>query len=349
MKDLNYRTLEYHKSKVHIITIDMDHHSIRPVMADESFPFQRRYPIHDAIAQGAIAAMGDGFNMTWWHHQGAADQPLHSLVVDREIWTTGVGAGGYGFLISDRNVWAQRNRVQIHLWRPDKSTLEIERVNCGHDGEVVAFTPRGGTNQRPAEGCHYVVLSQPSWWVKGKGDAQSRQMVVSKVDAVTPPPVEADTVVLESRRWGMKLREGDKVVWVQRIGEPGVRHIISGWPQLVRDGQNIVPTLDLHGVASHGPDNWFIRKNPRSVLGISKNHRKAFFVVVEGRIEDSVGLRLKEMASMLVDEGVHDAVNSDGGGSAFLWLKEGGLVADSCYGDGTLEGLRPDHYSTAVF
>ena len=75
----------------------------------------------------------------------------------------------------------------------------------------------------------------------------------------------------------------------------------------------------------------------------------AYVVVVEGRVKGSRGFRLKEFAKVLIDLGVYNAVNLDGGGSSHMWIQGRGLVADSCYGNGTLEGVRPNIYATAVF
>lgn len=97
------------------------------------------------------------------------------------------------------------------------------------------------------------------------------------------------------------------------------------------------------------PTTGFIRKNPRLAVGVSEDTHTLYICTVEGRVPGSPGLRLKELATMLQHHDVWDAVNLDGGGSAFMWTQEGGLVADSCYGDGTIDGLRPDHCSIAVF
>lgn len=84
-------------------------------------------------------------------------------------------------------------------------------------------------------------------------------------------------------------------------------------------------------------------------IGASKNGRTAYICTVQGRIPESKGFRLKELATFMLQHDSYSAVNFDGGGSAYMWLQEGGLVADSTYGDGTLQGLRPDHYCQAVF
>lgn len=139
------------------------------------------------------------------------------------------------------------------------------------------------------------------------------------------------------------------MTWVQRLGDKNVRYVVSGWPQLLRDGVNVMPEMELDPTAPDGPDGWFVRPNPRMAIGASKNGKTAYIVVVQGRIETSEGLRLQELGTLLLRHGAYSAVNFDGGGSAFMYTKAGGLVSDGTYGDGTLQGLRPDHYSVSVF
>lgn len=349
IEGLIYERFNSRGSIVHLLTIDLEIRKLKPVLAAEAFPFLRVYPVKNAISEGAVAAVGGGFNTVWAHDQGYADQPLHALVVDREIWTTGMGAGGFGVLIGEQKMTMQQNRIRVVVWRPGGSSFEVERINRGHGVRVAAFTARGGTNQRPMEGRHYALLGQPRWWESGgQGTAQSRKMHVLAVGEDEPIAAEGNTVVIETR-WPMKLREGDEVNWVQRLGAANVRHIASGWPQIIRDGVNIVPELEMDPEAPDGPDGWFVRENPRMAIGASKSGRTAYLLVVQGRIESSEGLRLKQLAAIMLQKGAHNAVNFDGGGSAFMWTEQRGLVADSTYGDGTLDGLRPDHYSMAVF
>lgn len=308
MDGLRYKQFTYGASKVHLLAIDLERRSVRPVMAAESFPIHMGRPVPIAIAEGALAMVGSGFNLLTFHDQGVSDQPLHALVVDGEIWTTGVGAGGYGLLLGDGVAHVQRNAIQVHVWNKGKA-WEVESVNLGHP-KIAAFTPRGGTNDIPDPTKHLYPIG--------------------------------DTVI--ESRWPLP----QPLEWKQNLGLPDVKHIVSGWPQIVKDGQNIVPFLNMDPEAPHGPDNWFLRIGPRMALGVSGDHKTLFMCVIEGRIASSRGLRLKALANLMLHHGVYDAVNMDGGGSAFMVIN-GTIVSDSCYGNGTIGGLRPDHYCVAAF
>ncbi len=309
---LRYQRFRAYDSNVHLLTVDLERREIRPVMGAEQFPFKMCQPILTAVADGCLASVGSGYNLTRWHMKGngVSDQPLHALVVDGELWTDGLGQGT-GFLLGEGWAHVQQNRIQVHVWGGG-SGVQINSVNLGHDGLANAFTPRGGTNAQPDPDKPLTFL----------------------------PDAVVETLV--------PIWFGEDPKWKQDLGAEGVNHIVSGIPQILKDGENVVPLLNLDPAAPHGPDGWWVRRNPRMALGTSADRRTAYLCTVEGRIPGSRGVRLKQLASVMQRHGVANAVNMDGGGSAFMYHR-GELVADSCYGDGTLEGLRPDHYAVAVF
>jgi len=235
----------------------------------------------------------------------------------------------------------QAARTQVAVWGGGDVVL-LDSVNRGHEG-TVAFTARGGTNEFPDPDRHLLVLRDPDSW-KDQDGRWIRHYTVGKPTNLAG----LLDVVLESDQ-PLPFEIGQTVRWVQDMGAPSVLHAISGMTELVRNGENAIPLLDLFGDPSHGPDAWYARKNPRTALGVNEDGGTAYVVVVEGRVKGSRGFRLKEFAKVLIDLGVYNAVNLDGGGSSHMWIQGRGLVADSCYGNGTLEGVRPNIYATAVF
>ena len=335
---LKYSHWIYQDSRCHMLEIDLSVRQLRPVMDKQEFPFNSGHPQTVAVETGAVVCGPGGYNITLYHGLGIQDQPQHVLVVDGEIWPTGRGGGGYGVLVGD-TVKVQKNRVQVHLWAHG-NVVEIEHVNRGHEGEVVMFTPRGGTNEFPK--------------YRGKFFYALRDGHVHKI-AQTPLHMWPDSIVLEST-YDLGLKVGDAATLKQNLGAEGVDHIMSGWPQIVRAGANIVDEYELDPTASHGPDAWFIQRNPRTAIGCSEDGKTAFMVCVEGRLPNtyrptaakSRGLRLKGFAETLVRHGVYDAVNMDGGGSAFQWSLEAEIFG--CYNTSeTIQGQRRAHFSASVY
>ena len=94
---------------------------------------------------------------------------------------------------------------------------------------------------------------------------------------------------------------------------------VSGIHSLVRSGIPRSPEEDLKcGRFCQYP-------NPRTAVGLSADNRTLFFVVVEGRREDSIGISLAAMGDEMKLIGASNALNLDGGGSSGL-VVQGKLI-----------------------
>lgn len=65
-------------------------------------------------------------------------------------------------------------------------------------------------------------------------------------------------------------------------------------------------------------------RHPRTAVGVDRQGDTLFVLVIDGRQPDwSVGVTLPELAQILIDHGVDDALNLDGGGSsAFVFVPD---------------------------
>jgi exopolysaccharide biosynthesis protein len=151
--------------------------------------------------------------------------------------------------------------------------------------------------------------------------------------------VVRDGVVLSpSRRQGevddpalLFLRDGRAVVTTGRLPPmKQVRHAVAGvganetepGSLLVTDGKN---TADTARVAPHV-------RHPRTAAGVDRTGKVLTLLIVDGRQPDwSIGATLPELAELLIERGVDDAVNLDGGGSTsllYLNLQTGKVVTN---------------------
>jgi uncharacterized protein YraI len=62
-------------------------------------------------------------------------------------------------------------------------------------------------------------------------------------------------------------------------------------------------------------------RQPRTAVGINRNGRWLYLVVMDGREQTSDGATLSELADLLVSYGVYNAMNFDGGGSSTLVIE----------------------------
>ena len=91
-----------------------------------------------------------------------------------------------------------------------------------------------------------------------------------------------------------------------------VKHIISGGPYLVKDGNVFVDISEEKLLAIGG-------RNPRSAIGYTYDNN-LIIVAVDGREGSSIGLTLGELAEFMKSLGCKNAINLDGGGSTVMYI-----------------------------
>ena len=92
----------------------------------------------------------------------------------------------------------------------------------------------------------------------------------------------------------------------------GVKHIISGGPYLIKNGEIYIDVAEQKLNAITG-------RNPRTAIGITAD-KNLVLVTVDGREESSVGMTLTELANFMKEIGCVDAMNLDGGGSSVMYV-----------------------------
>jgi hypothetical protein len=118
------------------------------------------------------------------------------------------------------------------------------------------------------------------------------------------------------------LQVGDRVdVRYELVPESGAA------PAFAVGGSPIV----VDGVPVTGLDDR--ERAPRSAAGASADGRRMWLLTLDGRQSDSVGATLRELATLLRELGVDDAVNLDGGGSSTLVLRDEGANEVSIVND----------------
>ena len=92
----------------------------------------------------------------------------------------------------------------------------------------------------------------------------------------------------------------------------GVKHILSGGPYLVKDGEIYIDTTAEKLTAIGG-------RNPRTAIGYTKDNN-LILLTADGREEASIGLTLNELANIMKQLGCLNAMNLDGGGSTVMYV-----------------------------
>ena len=97
------------------------------------------------------------------------------------------------------------------------------------------------------------------------------------------------------------------------------RNVLSfnNQPSRVHDAISGERMIVLKGRVAPGFDG--VELEPRTALGISRNGRYVYIVVVDGRQPFySQGVTLRELAELLIEQGAFMAMNMDGGGSSTM-------------------------------
>lgn len=96
-----------------------------------------------------------------------------------------------------------------------------------------------------------------------------------------------------------------------------IKELVGGMPRLIRDGKLSVE-WEKEGVGQA----FTYDRHPRTAVGFSQDSTKLFFFVVDGRQTGfSVGMSLFELANYMLEWGVYQGVNLDGGGSSTMVVR----------------------------
>lgn len=113
----------------------------------------------------------------------------------------------------------------------------------------------------------------------------------------------------------------------EKLVEEDVQQVLSFGPALVEDGE--VTVSEDEEVSQS------MQSNPRTAIAqVGTNHY--LVVVSEGRTDDSQGLSLSELATVLKNHGAKTAYNLDGGGSTTLYFN-GKVINQTAGGSGNSE------------
>lgn len=105
---------------------------------------------------------------------------------------------------------------------------------------------------------------------------------------------------------------GDEVK-LDMVVKPDYENInlaMGGGTLLVKDGKVAPNTHNISGL------------NPRTALGLDKDGKILYLITIDGRQKESVGLSLKDLSELLINNGIYTAINLDGGGSTTMVAKD---------------------------
>ena len=284
--------------KINVVEVDLKltkNLMLKPVLSSGETLKSRRTISNIAKNTNAVVAL----NGTYFKPQSGV--PLGTLMVDKKLYTgpifdrVALGIFDDGFDLA---------RVQLNASVSAKNVnVKIDNINQPRmlSTYVIAYTNEWGkfSPSSPKYGTQISIDKDGN--ILG---ASANSMEIPQNGYVIVGPRS----ILKSF-WGVK----NVKVSISTIPEwNDVRHIISGGPYLVKDGEVFVDMTAQKLGAIGG-------RNPRSAVGFTEDNI-LILVAVDGREGSSIGMTLMELANFMRSLGCVGAMNLDGGGSTVMYI-----------------------------
>lgn len=226
--------------------------------------------------------------------------PLGTLMINGKIYTGPIyNRVAMGIFDEDFDMARLELNAQVKSF---KGNLKVDNINQPRmlSTHVIVYTPEWGSFAPPS----------PKY---GKQIAVENGKIVSIGTQTMPIPHNGYVIVGPDERLSKLYRAKHVDLDIKTIPNwDNVKHIISGGPYLVKNGEVFVDMTEQKLGAIGG-------KNPRTAIGYTQDGN-FIMVAVDGREGASVGLTLKELAWFMKSIGCINAMNLDGGGSTVMYV-----------------------------
>lgn len=283
--------------RINVVEIDFklaNNLEITPVLSSNSTLKSRKTISTIAKNNDAIVAL----NGTYFKPQSGV--PLGTLMINKKMYTgpiydrVALGIFDDGFDIA---------RVQLNAFiKGSGKTVKVDNINQPRmlSTHVLVYTPQWGkySPAAPKYGVGLQVIDNKIT------KASANAVEIPQNGYVISGPKSILYALLDKK--DVKLSLNTIPDW------QGVKHIISGGPYLVKNGEVYVDMTAQKLGAIGG-------RNPRSAIGYTSDNN-IILVAVDGREGSSIGMTLMELANFMQSIGCVGAINLDGGGSTVMYV-----------------------------
>lgn len=259
------------------------------------------------------------------------------LVVDTYVASSGPRPGPFRLALEHTvlDAWLIVPVAPGVVWRQKvyadyaggRQTINVLDVDLAHP--AVSIRPHGGdgcirpSRVGPAEGA--VAAINAGFFDTGPGTCPPLDLIKIEGELVATNRLTGSA----QRSFGVTPAGAPLMAWVAANADwPAAWSAIGGHPSLVTAGAAAVdPDRDT---------SFYDSRHPRTALGLTAGGH-LLLVTVDGRGPAGVGMTMDALAQHLVNLGVVDGFNLDGGGSTAMWIADQsltGLVNYPSDGDG---------------
>lgn len=282
--------------KINVVEIDRTlakNYELTPALASDTLANRRTI---STIAQenDAIVAL----NGTFFKPQTGV--PLGTLMIDKKLYT-GPIYDRVAFGIFDDGYDIARVQLNTILKHGD-NVIKVDNINQPRmlSTYTLVYTSDWGkfTPPSPKYGTQVSVQNNKITNISTKSQEIPENGFV----------IVAPAIALKNMQIGDNIK-----LEINTIPEwNNVRHIISGGPYLVKNG-DVYVDMTAEKLGSIGG------KNPRSAIGYTLDN-DLILVAVDGREGNSVGMTLMQLGNFMKSIGCVNAINLDGGGSTVMYV-----------------------------
>jgi uncharacterized protein YigE (DUF2233 family) len=265
---------------------------------------------------------------------GTGYTPVGLFVDDDTIYKCPYPKGRSVFMMDKQGV-PHIARVEMKVTiNVENEKLPINNINVNFENnkngdDVMLFTSRHGTPVKfDSKECVFILEKNDKEFLPNKACSVTVKEI-REIDAELDVPAENIfylTVKEElAKKYKKILEKGKKATILAKLTEidKPIVLAIGGIPRILRDGKVSVE-CDKESIR----ESFSTTKHPRTAIGYSKDKKKLFLVVVDGRQPSlSIGQNLADLAEYMKKLGAWDAMNLDGGGSSTMWVR--GKMASS--------------------
>lgn len=307
--------------------------SIHVVRVDRSRPASQLRSVHAGNGAFGLANISDhlrglpkavgrpvaAINGDFYQREGAyAGDPRGLQLIDGVLVSAPLGICLWIDRAGEPHMDDVQSRFQV-TW-PDGSKTAMGFNEESAPNRLILFTPSTGTSTRTRGGREWILAPEVSGTTSGLPIGARMKLRVTEIRDGGNSPIPTHGFVLSA---GPALVRRLPTVNTQQVLEVDLSTSvpmdnavsgIGGGPMLVRNHRAVrieIPDDDAYQFKS------MKERHPRSAVGWNREHY--FFVTVDGRQKQSVGMTLEELGKHLAAIGCSEAMNLDGGGSATLW------------------------------
>ncbi len=283
--------------RINLVEVDLKVASniqVQPLLSNSQQLQSRRTISNIAKDKNLIAAV----NGTYFKPQTGV--PLGTLMIDGKVYTgpvydrVAMGIFDDGFDVAriqlNASIEGSGVKVKVDNINQPRMLSTYVLVYTPEWGKYSPYAPKYGMSLRVAEGKITKASANPL-------DIPENGYVISGPKKLLQPLLKDKNVKLD----------------IKTVPEwKNVRHIISGGPYLVKDGEVFVDMTAQKLGAIGG-------RNPRTAIGYTSDHN-LILMVADGREGSSIGMTLMELANFMKSIGCIGAINLDGGGSTVMYV-----------------------------